>query len=100
MDAIFHFNGREYKIYNALELEEIKALLEMANKRDKKLNPFNAKSTIKYFEDTDRMLAALLRRCFGMTDKQIAEMDEVERRSLGSAFIRLLASANPYSQKL
>jgi hypothetical protein len=69
----------------------------MADERDRKLNPLNSKSTRKYFEDTDRMVATILRKCFHMTDKQIEDMGEIDRRSLTSAFIKFLASANNLS---
>jgi hypothetical protein len=91
---IFHHNGREYTIYDTLTVDEIRAIMKMGKERDRKLNPLNAKSTRKYFEDTDKMVAATLRRCFKMTDRQIADIDEVERRSLASSFIRFLSCAN------
>lgn len=90
---VFHFKGREYTVYDALSFDEIGAIIKMTGERNKKLKPLDAKSTRKYFEDTDKMVAALLRRCFHMTDRQIANMDQMERRSLGSAFIRFLAAA-------
>lgn len=93
----FHHNGREYIVYDALIADEIKAILMMGKERDRKLNPLNPKSTRKYFEDTDKMVAAILRRCFHMTDGQIADMEQVERRSLASAFIGFLGSANNLS---
>ena len=71
--------------------------MKMGEERDRKLNPLNPKSTRKYFEDTDKMVAAILRRCFHMTDSQIAAMEQIERRSLASAFIRFLRSANNLS---
>jgi hypothetical protein len=91
---IFHHNGKEYAIYDALTLDEIRTIMKMSDERDRKLNPFNPKSTRRYFEDTDKMAAAILRRCFRMTDTQILSIDEIERRSLASAFIRFLKSAN------
>lgn len=94
---VFHHGGREYTIYDSLTPDEIKATLRMADERDRKLNPLNPKSTRKYFEDTDRMVATILRKCFHMTDKQIEDMEEIERRSLASAFIKFLASANNLS---
>jgi len=90
---IFHHNGKEYVVYDALTADEIKAILKMGKERDRKLNPLNPKSTRKYFEDTDKMVAALLRRCFRMTDEQIEDIDQIERRSLASAFIIFLRSA-------
>ena len=95
---VFHHGGREYTIYDSLTPDEIKATLRMAYERDRKLNPLNAKSTRKYFEDTDRMVTTILRKCFHMTDNQIADMEEIERRSLTSAFIRFLAVANNLSK--
>lgn len=91
---IFHHGGREYTIHEALTADEIKTIIEMSEKRDKKLDPFNAKSTRKYFEDTDKMGSAVLRRCFGMSDNQIAGIEITQRRSLVSAFIRFLKTAN------
>ncbi|AIC16582.1 hypothetical protein [Nitrososphaera viennensis] len=91
---IFHHNGKEYAVYDALTLDEIKTIMKMSDERDRKLNPLNSKSTRKYFEDTDKMAAALLRRCFHMTDSQISDIEQIERRSLASAFIRFLRSAN------
>lgn len=91
---IFHHNGKEYVIYDALTTDEIKAIVMMGEERDKKLNPLNQKSARKYFEDTDKMVAAILRRCFHMTDSQIAGIEQLERRSLASAFIKFLRSAN------
>lgn len=91
---IFHHNGKEYTVYDVLTVEEINTIMKMDQERYRKLNPLNAKSTRKYFEDTDKMLAATLRRCFKMTDKEIADTDEIERRSLASSFIRFLRTAN------
>jgi hypothetical protein len=91
---IFHHNGKEYIVYDILTLEEINAIMKMDKERDRKLNPLNAKSTRKYFEDTDKMVAATLRKCFKMTDKQIADIGEIERRRLASSFIRFLRTAN------
>jgi hypothetical protein len=91
---IFHHNGREYAVYDALTLDEIKTIMKMSDERDRKLNPLNSKSTRKYFEDTDKMVAAILRRCFRMTDSQISDIEQSDRRSLASAFIRFLKSAN------
>jgi hypothetical protein len=91
---IFHHNGREYTIYDALTYDEINTIIKMSDERDRKLNPLNSKSTRKYFEDTDKMVAAILRRCFRMTDSQIRDLEQIERRSLASAFIKFLRSAN------
>ena len=93
-NLIFHHNGREYTVYDILTVDEINAITKMDYERDRKLNPLNAKSTSKYFEDTDKMVAATLRKCFKMTDRQIADIDEVERRSLASSFIIFLRQAN------
>jgi hypothetical protein len=90
----FHHNGREYTVYDALTFDEIKMIIKMGEERDKKLNPLNEKSAKKYFEDTDKMAAAILRRCFHMTDSQIEGIEQTERRSLASAFIRFLRAAN------
>ena len=68
--------------------------MAMNQERDRKLNPFNAKSTRKYFDDTDKMIAAILRKCFKMTDKQIADIETTERRYLASSFINFLKKAN------
>jgi hypothetical protein len=91
---IFHHNGIEYTVYDALTPDEIKTIMKMGDERDRKLNPINAKSTRKYFEDTDKMVAAILRRCFHMTDSQIGDIEQIERRRLASAFIRFLRAAN------
>ncbi len=91
---IFHHNGREYIVYDVLSVDEIRAVLLMGKDRDKKLNPLNKKSAEKYFQDTDKMAAAILRRCFHMTDSQIGGTEEAERRGLASAFIRFPQSAN------
>jgi hypothetical protein len=91
---IFHHNGREYTIYDALTYDEIETIIKMSDERDRKLNPLNSKSTRKYFEDTDKMVAAILRRCFRMTDNQIKDLEQIERRDLASAFIKFLRSAN------
>ncbi len=91
---IFHHNGREYTIYDALTYDEIETIIKMSDERDRKLNPLNSKSTRKYFEDTDKMVAAILRRCFRMTDNQIKDLEQIERRNLANAFIKFLRSAN------
>lgn len=97
---IFHFNGKEYIVFDALTFDEIGAITKMTVERNKKLKPLDAKSTRRYFEDTDKMIAALLRRCFHMTDKQIEDMGQMERRSLGSAFITFLATATDRFNRL
>ena len=91
---IFHHNGKEYIVYDVLTADEINAMMRMDQERDRKLNPLNAKSTRRYFEDTDKMVAATLRRCFKMTDRQIADIEQIERRNLASSFFRFLRSAN------
>lgn len=93
----FHHNGKEYTVHDALTPDEVKAIMTMGKERYKKLDSLNAKSTRKYFEDTDKMVAATLRKCFKMTDKQITEMEEIERRNLASSFVRYLAAANNFS---
>lgn len=94
---VFHHGGREYTIFDSLTPDEIEATLKMADERDRKLNPLNPKSTRKYFEDTDRMVSTILRKCFHMTDEQIKDMGEIESRRLTSDFIKFLASANNLS---
>ena len=91
---IFHFDGKEYTIFDALTPEEVGAIIMMAKERDKKLRPLDAKSTRRYFEDTDRMIATILRRCFHITDEKTTGMDEMQRRHLVIAFIIFMASAN------
>jgi hypothetical protein len=91
---IFHHNGKEYIVYDILRADEITAMMRMDQERDRKLNPLNAKSARKYLEDTDKMVAATLRRCFRMTDWQIADIEQTERRNLASSFFRFLKSAN------
>lgn len=91
---IFHHAGREYVVYDALTNDELKTIMRMNEERSKKLDALNAKSTRKYFEDTDKMVSTILRRCFHLSDGQIAELEEPERRSLAHAFIRFLAAAN------
>ena len=94
---IFHHNGREYTVYDALTSGEIAAIMTMNEERFRKLDALNSKSTKKYFQDTDRMVLTIQRRCFRMTDKQIAGMGQVEARSLTSAFIKFVAAANNLS---
>ena len=93
----FHHNGREYTIYDALTNDELKTIIRMNEERNKKLDSLNAKSTRKYFEDTDKLVSSVLRRCFQMSDSQIAGMEEPERRNLAHAFIKFLAAANRLS---
>jgi hypothetical protein len=93
---VFHHNGKEYPVYNLLTVEEIKAIMVMGEERNKKLDALNAKSTKKYFEDTDKMVITILRRCLRLTDSQIAGMEELERRNLTHSFIRFIAAANRY----
>jgi hypothetical protein len=69
----------------------------MNEERNRKLDGLNAKSTKRYFEDTDKMVSTILRRCFHLTDSQIAEMEQAERRNLAHTFIKFLAIANKLS---
>lgn len=94
---VFHHNGREYTVYDALTNDELKTIMKMNDERTRKLDALNAKSTRRYFEDTDRMVVTILRRCFRLTDGQISEMDQAERRNLAHSFIRFLATANRLS---
>jgi hypothetical protein len=96
---IFHHGGREYAVYNALTSDEIGTILTMSNERNRKLDALNAKSMKKYFEDTDKMVAIILRRCFRMSDSQIADMEQTESRSLAHAFIRFIAAANNFTNQ-
>jgi hypothetical protein len=89
----FH-HGREYIVYDSLTPEAIKAIQRMGAERHRKLNALSAKSTKKYFEDTDRMVETILRRCFRMTDWQIEQMDQHDRRILAHAFVKFLAATN------
>ncbi|HEX2615749.1 MAG TPA: hypothetical protein VHL10_09660 [Nitrososphaera sp.] len=91
---IFHHGGKEYTIYDALTPDEIQTIMIMSEERNKKLDALNARSMKKYFEDTDKMVAIILRRCFHMTDSQIAGMEQLECRNLAHAFIRFIATAN------
>ena len=94
---VFHHNGREYTVYDALKNDEVKTILKMNDERNRKLDSLNAKSTRKYFEDTDKLVSSVLRRSFRMTDSQIAGMEEPERRNLVHSFIMFLATANKIS---
>lgn len=96
---IFHHNGKEYKVYDALTIDEIKTVMIMEEERTKKLDPLNKKSVKKYFDDTDKMVLTVLRRCFRMTDNQISNIDEVERRNLANSFIQFIVIANNFNQK-
>lgn len=96
---IFHHGGKEYTIYDALTPDEIRTILTMSEERNKKLDALNARSMKKYFEDTDKMVAIILRRCFHMTDDQIAGMEQLECRSLAHAFIRFIAAANNFTSQ-
>lgn len=91
---IFHHGGKEYTIYDALTPDEIRTILIMSEERNKKLDALNARSMKRYFEDTDKMVAIILRRCFHMTDDQVAAIEPTECRSLAHAFIRFIAKAN------
>lgn len=94
---IFHHNGREYTVFDRLTVDELRTIMKMNEERNRKLDALNPKSTKKYFEDTDRMVSAILRRCFRMSDGQISEMEEPERRGLVHAFVKFLATANKLS---
>jgi hypothetical protein len=94
---IFHHNGREYTVYDALTADKVAAIMSMNEERFRKLDGLNSKSTKKYFQDTDRMVITILRKCFHMTDKQIADMGQIEARSLTNAFIKFAAAANNVS---
>jgi hypothetical protein len=96
---IFHHGGKEYTVYDALTPDEIRTILTMSDERNKKLDALNARSMKKYFEDTDKMVAIILRRCFHMTDNQIAGMEQTECRSLAHAFIRFIATANNFTNQ-
>jgi hypothetical protein len=96
---LFHHNGRGYTVYDALTTDEIRTITIMGEERNRKLDALNAKSMKKYFEDTDKMVTTILRRCFRMTDNQIADLEEVERRNLAHAFIRFIAVANNFSSR-
>ena len=91
---IFHHNGNEYTVYNALTANEIQTLASMQEERNRKLDALNAKSMKKYFEDTDKMVMTILKKCLHLTDEHISRLDEVERRNLAHAFIRFIAAAN------
>lgn len=97
--VIFHYNGREYTVHEVLTNDELKTIMTMNEERSRKLDALNAKSTKKYFDDTDKLVSTILRRCFRMADGQIAEMEQPERRSLAHAFIRFLAAANSVSSR-
>ena len=96
---IFHHVGKEYTVYDPLTPEEIRTILTMSDERNKKLDALNARSTRKYFEDTDSMVAIILRRCFHMTDSQISGMGQLECRSLANAFIKFVATANNFTRQ-
>jgi len=91
---IFHHNGKEYTVYSALTANEIQTITTMQEERNRKLDALNKKSMKKYFEDTDKMVMTILKKCFHLTDDQISSLDEVERRNLAYAFIRFIAAAN------
>ena len=94
---MFHHNGKEYTVYDVLTMDEIKTIMSMEEERNKKLDSLNSKSMKKYFEDTDKMVLTILIRCFRMSDYQISEIEEVERRNLAHSFIRFVAVANNFS---
>ena len=92
--VVFHHNGQEYTIYDALTNDELRTIMRMNDERSRKLDALNAKSMRRYFEDTDKLVSTILRRCFRLTDGQIAALDEPERRNLAHAFIKFLVTAN------
>ena len=94
---IFHHNGKEYTVFNALTTNEIRTITVMEEERNRKLDALNKKSMKKYFEDTDKMVMTILRKCFHLTDEQISSLDQVERRNLAHAFISFIATANNFS---
>jgi hypothetical protein len=94
---IFHHNGKEYTVYSALTANEVRAIAAMEKERNKKMDALNKKSVKKYFEDTDKMVTIVLRKCFRLTDDQISRIDEVERRNLAHSFINFIATANSLS---
>jgi hypothetical protein len=96
--VVFHHNGKEYALHDALTVEEIKTIMAMQEERSRKLDALNKKSMKRYFEDTDKMVMAILRRCFKMTDDQISQIEEAERRSLAHSLIRFIAAANNLPQ--
>lgn len=91
---IFHHDGKEYVVYDALTENEVKTIMAMEHERNRKLDALNKKSMKKFFEDTDRLVMTILKKCFHLTDKQIADLDQIERRSLAHAFIKFNATAN------
>ena len=94
---IYHHQGKEYTIYETLTVEEIRAIMSMEKERNRKLDALNKKSVKRYFEDTDRMVVTILRKCFHMTDNQIKENDEISRRKLVHSFIQFTITANNLS---
>lgn len=72
-------------------------IMSMEKERNKKLDALNKKSVKRYFEDTDKMVVTILRKCFHMTDDQIQEIDEVNRRNLAYSFIQFTIAANNLS---
>ncbi|HXG06285.1 MAG TPA: hypothetical protein VNI77_03045 [Nitrososphaera sp.] len=94
---IYHHQGKEYTVYETLTVEEIKTIMSMEKDRNRKLDALNKKSVKRYFEDTDRMVVTILRKCFHMTDDQIQEIDEMSRRKLVYSFIQFTITANNLS---
>ena len=92
--VVFHHNGKEYNVYEMLTPQEIKTIMTMEEQRNNKLDPLNKKSTRKYFEDTDKMVISILRKCLHLSDSQILDIELAERRNLAHSFIRFMASAN------
>ncbi len=94
---IYHHQGKEYTIYETLTVEEIRTIMSMERERNRKLDALNKKSVKRYFEDTDKMVVTILRKCFHMTDDQIQKIDEISRRKLVHSFIQFTIAANNLS---
>ncbi len=94
---IFHHNGKEYQVYEPLTVDEVKTIIVMQQERNKKLDGLNKKSAKKYFEDSDKLVVTILRKCFHLSDDQIIDIDEAERRNLAYSFVRFLIAANDLS---
>jgi hypothetical protein len=95
----FHYGGKEYIIHETLKVDEIKTIVSMEKERNRKLDPLDKKSVKRCFEDTDKMVASILRKPFHMTDDQIMEIDEVNRRNLAYSFIQFTMAANDFQPK-
>ena len=81
-------------MYDALTTDEIKTIMTMQEERNRKLDALNKKSMKKYFEDTDKLVTSILRKCFHMADNQIMEIEEANRRKLAHSFIQFCIVAN------